>query len=125
MPRLLFWKALFGLAAFDTLCLGHNFRRMHKFVSRWRLGEKTPSDDTVPRVCQAVNYACVLYPKRVLCLQRSAVTTCLLRACGVPAQMIVGAQILPFKAHAWTEVNGAPVNEARDVRKIYEVLERC
>jgi hypothetical protein len=38
--------------------------------------------------------------------------------------MIVGAQILPFKAHAWTEVNGVPVNEPRDVRKTYEVLDR-
>lgn len=124
MARLLFWKALFGLAAFDTLHLGQSFRRLHKYVSRWSLREKTPSDDSVQRVCQAVNYACVLYPKRVLCLQRSVVTTCLLRACGVPAQMIVGAQILPFKAHAWTEVNGVPVNEPRDVRKTYEVLDR-
>lgn len=117
--------ALFGLAAFDTLRLGHSFRRMHRLVSSWGVSHKANSEDAVQRVCQAVNYSCVLYPKRVLCLQRSAVTTCLLRACGVPAQMVMGAQILPFKAHAWTEVNGVPVNERRDVRKIYEVLDRC
>jgi hypothetical protein len=72
-----------------------------------------------------MNYACVFYPKHVLCLQRSAVTTCLLRDCGVPAKMVMGAQKVPFKAHAWTEVNCSAVNERRNVQKVYAVWERC
>jgi len=125
MPRMLFWKALFGLAAFDVLGIGHDFLRVHRLVSRWQVAPRAASEDAVQRVCQGINYACVWYPKRVLCLQRSAVTTCLLRACGVSAQMVMGAQTLPFKAHAWTEVSGLVVNEPRNVRKIYDILERC
>jgi hypothetical protein len=79
----------------------------------------------IDRVCAAVNYACVWYPKRVLCLQRSVVTTCLLRRCGVPARMVMGARSLPFKAHAWTEVDGRAINERRDVQRIYSPLEHC
>ena len=119
------WKALFGLLAFEVLGLGRNFAKMHRFVSGYKVVPRTPPAQAVDRVCEAVNYACVWYPKRVLCLQRSAVTTCLLRSCGIPAEMVTGAQSLPFKAHAWTEVNGSVLNERRDVQKIYEVLERC
>ena len=75
-------------------------------------------------LCKAVNHACVWYPKRVLCLQRSAVTTCVLRNCGVPASMVMGAQTLPFKAHAWTEVDERPITN-RAVQTIYSVWERC
>jgi len=43
----------------------------------------------------------------------------------VPAQMVIGAQKLPFKAHSWTEVNGRAINERFDVQKVYGVWERC
>ncbi len=125
VPRLLVSKALLGLLAFDLLGFGRNFAKLHRYVSGRKPAPRTIPDDTVDRVRSAVNYACVWYPKRVLCLQRSSVTTCLLRHCGVPAQMVLGAQSLPFKAHAWTEVNEKAINERRDVRKIYDVLERC
>ncbi|MCU1295740.1 MAG: hypothetical protein JWO91_18 [Acidobacteriaceae bacterium] len=118
-------KALLGLLAFDVLGLGRNFARMHRCVTRWRTAQPTAPKDAVDRVCNAVNYACVWYPKRVLCLQRSLVTTCLLRHCGVQAKMVFGAQNLPFKAHAWTEVGDRAINERKDVQKIYGVWERC
>jgi hypothetical protein len=95
---------------------------MHRYVSGVTLAPRPPSSVTVDLVCTAINYACVWYPKRVLCLQRSVVTTCMLRHCGVPAKMVVGAQTLPFKAHAWTEVEGRAVNERNDVQKTYGVL---
>jgi hypothetical protein len=118
-------KALFSLIAFDQLGFSSDFPAMLQVVKDWPTAPDPPDTETVDRVCRAVNYACVWYPKRVLCLQRSAVTTCLLRACGVPTQMVIGAQKFPFKAHAWTEVNGSPINERRDVRKAYVVWERC
>ncbi len=123
--RFLFWKALIGLLAFDLLLLGRHFSRMHRFVRNWRVSPIPSSSDVIGLVCGAVNSACVWYPKRVLCLQRSTVTTCLLRSCGVPAQMVIGAQKMPFKAHAWTEVHGQAINERRDVQGIYGVWERC
>ncbi|SRR5229473_1615673 len=123
--RFLFWKALFDLLAYDLRGLSRNFARMHKLVRCRQVSRQNPPPEVVDRVCEAVNYACVVYPKRVLCLQRSAVTTCLLRSLGVPAQMVIGAQKMPFKAHAWSEVNGRAINERRDVQKIYSVWERC
>jgi hypothetical protein len=123
--RLVFWKALVGLLLFDCLRLDRNFARMHRLVRNWRTAPRVVSPDAVALVCRAVNYACVAYPKRMLCLQRSVVTTCLLRSCGLSAQLVIGAQKLPFKAHAWTEVNGCAVNETRNVQSIYQVWERC
>jgi hypothetical protein len=69
--------------------------------------------------------ACIWYWKEVLCLQRSAATTCLLKRYGVPAHMILGAQPMPFKAHAWVEVNGSVVNDKPYMREMYAVLDRC
>jgi hypothetical protein len=70
-----------------------------------------------------VNYACIAYLKGVFCLQRSAVTTCLLPSVGVSAQMVIGAQKAPFKAHAWTEVGGLAINERRDVQNFKDLVQ--
>lgn len=123
--RFLFWKALIALLVYDFSNLNKHFSRIHDFVQGWTISLSCASPNTVEQVCKAFNYACVWYPKRILCLQRSAVLTCLLRSCGVPAQMVIGAQKLPFKAHAWTEVSGRAINERRDVQAIYLVWERC
>lgn len=121
----LFCKALYALLAFDLRGLGNDFAQLHEFVRSFKAGSRPPERDVVDRVCRAVNHACVWYPRPILCLQRSTVTTCLLRSYGVPAQMVVGAQVLPFKAHAWTEVEGKAINERKDVQQIYGVWERC
>jgi hypothetical protein len=123
--RTLLFCALLGLLAFDLLGLGGDFSRAHRLLRRSRTARRRSSAEIVNRVCHAVNHASVWYPKQVRCLQRSVVTTFLLRRCGVPAQMAVGAQTIPFKAHAWTEVNGHAINERNDVQKIYSVWERC
>lgn len=122
--RFLFWKAFVGLLAFDVMGFSRNFSRMHKFVSGVAVSQRSAAPDAVDRVCNAVNYACVVYPKQVLCLQRSAVTACLLRSIGVPADVVVGAQKAPFRAHAWTEVSGRAINERRDVQGVYGVWDR-
>jgi hypothetical protein len=118
-------KALLGFLMFDLRGFGGNFLRMHEVVSQWPVSQRRTDEAIILRACEAVNNASVWYPKRVLCLQRSAVTTCLLRHCGVRAMMVMGAQSLPFRAHAWTEVDGQVVNERRDVQKIYQVFENC
>jgi len=120
-----FLKAFFGLLAFDLFGLGRNFARLHRKVRNWPVANKTAPPDITDQVCQAVNYASAWYPKQSLCLQRSVVTTCLLRSYGIQAQMVFGAQRLPFKAHAWVEVNGRVVNERSNVQATYGVWERC
>lgn len=123
--RFLVGKALIGLLMFDVLGLGGNFPRLLGALRNWTVCPKQGRAGLIEEVCEAVNHACIWYPKRVLCLQRSAVTTCLLRSFGVPANMVLGTQILPFKAHAWTEVNGVAVNERRDVQNTYLIWQRC
>jgi hypothetical protein len=80
---------------------------------------------TREELSHAMDLACVFYFKRVLCLQRSAATTVLLRRYGCSAQMVTGAQILPCEFHAWTEVDAVVVNDKPYMREIYQVLERC
>jgi hypothetical protein len=72
-----------------------------------------------------VDLACIWYWKEALCLQRSAATACLLKEYGLPAQMVIGAQQLPFRAHAWVEVDGRIVNDKPYMSEIYAVLDRC
>jgi hypothetical protein len=75
-------------------------------------------------ICRAMDLACIWYPQEVLCLQRSAATTCLLRRFGFSAQLIVGARPMPFQAHAWVEVNGEVVNDKPYIPEMYAVLDR-
>ena len=63
--------------------------------------------------------------KKCSVCRRSAATACLLKRYGVPAQMVIGAQQMPFKAHAWVEVNGRVVNDKPYMREMYAVLDRC
>jgi hypothetical protein len=79
---------------------------------------------TAGQLCHAVDLACVFYFKRVFCLQRSAVTTIFLRRYGWRAEMIIGAQVLPFRSHAWVEINGAVANDKPYICDIYQTLDR-
>jgi Transglutaminase-like superfamily len=74
-------------------------------------------------ICHAIDLACACYPARVLCLQRSIAATLLMRRHRIRAELVLGARLLPFKSHAWVEVNGIPVNDKPYMREIYEVLE--
>jgi Transglutaminase-like superfamily len=122
---MLFFQALVGLFLYDVLSLFCRFGTIYSTVKRWKVRESECDGGLVDQVCTAVNYACVFYPKPALCLQRSFVTTFLLRKYGVPAQMVLGAQKLPFKAHAWVELNGQAVNERSNVQATYAVWDRC
>lgn len=122
---ILFFQALFMLLIYDVLRLLCRFQTLYSMVKGWKVTGKAANSDIIDRVSMAVNYACVCYPKQALCLQRSFVTTYLLRKHGISANMVLGAQKLPFKAHAWVEVDGCAVNERSDVQATYAVWDRC
>lgn len=124
MSVLLVFRAYLDLITFDWLLARGNFGELCRQVRNFPTGRQQ-HPPVIDEVCSAIDMACVWYWKEVRCLQRSAVTTCMLRRCGVAAQMVMGAQELPFAAHAWTEVDGCAIHERRDVQKIYAVLERC
>jgi hypothetical protein len=122
---ILFLRACFMLLTYDVLSTLCCFQTIYSTVRGWKISSKTDKPGNVDRVCAAVNYACVCYPKQALCLQRSFVSTYLLRKHGISAQMVLGAQKLPFKAHAWVEVEGRALNERSDVQAIYAVWDKC
>lgn len=117
--------ALFGLLAVDLLLRFRGFEALIKRVEGWPTAEPQTTDpELCRRICAAVNRAQVYYPKKAMCLQHSAVVTCLLRRHAVPAQMVLAAQEFPPKAHAWVEVSGAVVNDFKQVKTRYRELKR-
>jgi hypothetical protein len=118
-------KAYAQLIHFDLYLALGNFAALQTRVRSCRVQPKPILAKSIEAVCHAVNIACVCYPKQVLCLQRSAATTCLLRHHGFPAELVIGAQQMPFRAHAWVELCGQIVNDKSYTSEIYAVLDRC
>jgi hypothetical protein len=119
------FSAFVGLLAFDLLLKFGGFQRLIGKVARWPIAEPRNADREIcRRVRGMVDRAQMYYPKKAMCLQHSAVVTCLLRRRGIPAQMILAAQTFPPKAHAWSEVAGEVVNDQSSVKSEYRVLKR-
>lgn len=118
--------AFVKLLEFDLYLSRRNFSALYERVRKYPLDkERILPPRSTDQICEIVDFACIWYWKHVLCLQRSAATTCLLRRYGIAAQMVIGAQHLPFRAHAWVEVNGLVVNDKPYTPEMYSVLDRC
>lgn len=114
------------LLYFELVMRFRTFKVLYEIVRREELragsgGQAISSSE----LCYAMDLACVFYFKHVLCLQRSAATTLLLRRHGWEAEMVIGAQVLPFHSHAWVEIKGVVINDKPYMLDIYQVLERC
>jgi hypothetical protein len=121
----LYARSWWLLIRFGIILLTRSFGALHHQVSTYPLRELMPFGPDAEQIVAAFQVACIWYPKPVRCLQRSAALTCLLRNHGVPARMVIGTQKLPFKAHAWVEVNGQVLNDKEYTPEIYAVLDRC
>lgn len=122
---LLFWKAYWNLMLFHRYVSRRDFAGLYKKVRECPVATGTFAPDVTDRVSSAINLASIWFWKEVLCLERSAATTCLLRRHGVAARMVIGVQRLPFKAHAWVEVSGEVANDKPHMPEMYQVLDRC
>jgi hypothetical protein len=120
---LLYLRIFWQLLRFQYYVSRCEFALLHRKVREYPLSPQTRQ--TAARVCEAVDTFCIWYPLLVLCLQRSAATTCVLRRYGVPAEMVIGVQKLPFRAHAWVECAGQAINDKLYVSEMYAALERC
>jgi hypothetical protein len=123
--RFLALRAYAKLILFDLYLARGNFEALYAKVRNYRVRKKEPEPRAIEQLCYAVDLATIWYWKQAQCLQRSAATACLLRQYGVPAELVIGAQQLPFKAHAWVEVHGQVVNDKPYMREMYAVLDRC
>jgi hypothetical protein len=122
---LLFIEAYFHLLLFDVYLRRGDFHELYETVRKYPVRTPVSGGDAARRVCAAMDMACIWYWKEALCLQRSAATACLLKMHGISAQMVIGAQQMPFKSHAWVEVDGCVVNDKAYVSEVYAVLDRC
>ena len=116
-------RAFCFLIFFHFYLARRNFAGLYERVKSFPVRPRSSS--TIEEICRAVDVACIWYPSEVLCLQRAASTACLLKLCGFRAEMVLGARLMPFKAHAWVEAAGKVVNDKSYVREIYSVLNRC
>jgi hypothetical protein len=113
------------LLSFESVIQRRDFARLYARVRNERVRRYVQPSPVSACVCEAIDRACAFYFTEVQCLQRSAATVCLFRQLGVSAELVIGAQPLPFRAHAWVEVEGAVVNDKLSATETYAVLDRC
>jgi transglutaminase superfamily protein len=118
-------RAYLKLVRIDLCLARRGFAGLYNDVRNYQVRKAADLPATIERICTAVDVACIWYWKEVFCLQRSAATAYLLKRHGVPARMMIGARQLPFKAHAWVEVEGRVVNDKPYMREVYAVLDQC
>ena len=124
--RALIVRAYLKLIFFNFYLLRGNFNALHQKVRNYPVRKrKEPGSQVIETVCAAMDMACIWYWKEVLCLQRSAATACFLKDYGVAAEMVIGVQQVPFRSHAWVEVNGCVVSDKPYMREMYAVVETC
>jgi hypothetical protein len=117
-------EAYLGLIRFDLYLGRKHFESLYNNIRNYRTRKRAVSPGSIDAICSAVDMACIWYWKEALCLQRSAATVCLLRKYGVSAHLVIGAQQMPFKAHAWVEVDGTVVNDKQYIGELYATLDR-
>ncbi len=119
------FTAFIGLLAFDLLLKFAGFQSLIKRVEHYPTAEPCTTDREICRRVRAmVDRAQMYYPKKAMCLQHSAVVTCLLRRRGVPAEMVLAAQEFPVRVHAWAEVEDKVVNDFQSVRTRHREMRR-
>jgi hypothetical protein len=119
------FRILKELFLLDLRVRRNDFNAIYERVRHYPLSKNRSSVSSTDDICEALNRTCIWYPKPVLCLERSALAAYVLRQHGIPAQMVIGAQMVPFRMHAWVEVDGRVVNDRPYVRETYAVLDRC
>jgi hypothetical protein len=122
--RLYTFTAFLGIATVNFVLRVLGFNRLCEAIKHWPVHERTGDQETKQQICEAVKKAASWYPRQAMCLQRSAITTCLLRQSGVAADLVIGCRKIPFGAHAWVEVEGEVANDKRQVQEFYKVLSR-
>ena len=115
--------ALLLFLTIDSILRFGGFGSLHQMLTNWQINLGRRNDHSViVSACTAVDKAGIWHPKQSLCLQRSAVLVCLLRAFGVPAEMVIGVHKMPFYSHAWAEVEGEVINDHRHVQIFFQTL---
>ena len=102
------------LACMDVLPRIIGLRRTFGLMRRMMPSPAGPrdADAIIAKTTHNVAVAGAFYPRRALCLEQSLTLFLLLRRRGVPAELRLGVQPRPFRAHAWIESGGRPIVES-------------
>jgi hypothetical protein len=117
-------RSLLAFAYMDVLTRLRRFPGVRRAVIAAQPLAPRPRSPLLWRIVAAVERAASFYYKRRWCLQRSAACAYLLRRSGFAVQWVLGAQILPFIAHAWVELDGEVVNDDPKLTAGFTVLDR-
>jgi len=116
-------RVLILFAAIDIYLKLVGFNSLLTRVQRYPTKLSSSRSDVVSNIA-ALDQAQIYYPKKQMCLQRSVALTMLLRAKGHAAQMVIGAQPYPAKAHAWVEVDNQVIGDSLRIKSLYHELFR-
>ena len=75
-----------------------------------------PPQDQSLIIAKALDRACLLYPKRTMCLPFAATLAALHLKNNYKCDFVIGVQNLPFYAHAWVEVEGVVINDRPELK---------
>jgi hypothetical protein len=114
--------AFCGLVSYDLVSRTRGFGCIHNRVARLCVARGPVEPQMEELVCRAVGVAGCFYWKRVLCLQRSVVTTLSLKKRGVHAKLVIGYRRAPFFSHAWVEVDSRVVNDSAAYKERLQIL---
>jgi prolyl oligopeptidase len=118
-------EALFYLLQTEYALRRHKRRPLQQMLRDSALGSVRRKRSSAQQICHAMDIACLLYFKVVLCLQRSVAVTMLLRRYGFKAELVVGTQIAFSRFHAWVELNDLVLNDKPYMPQLFQELERC
>ena len=84
--------------------------------------EARAAEHTIAATMRTLITATALYPGRSQCLEQSVTAFMLLRRQGFDVSVRLGVQPYPFSAHAWLELNGAPLTETPEAISNFALL---
>ena len=122
---LLVLRAFVELLRVDMMLRLKGFPVVRDYVQHVSVNGHRVNPRADAEISRAVDLACVFYFKEVRCLQRSAAAVALLRKEGLSAEMVIGVQTCPYRAHAWVELSGRVVNDKSYAPEMYVAIDRC
>ena len=108
-----------GLAIVQTSLMLSGLPATIKFVEKMSAGTPRSLASKEPEraldlgcsVASRVARVAAVYPGRARCLEQSLCLYLLLLRRGLNPRLRIGVQPMPFKAHAWIELDGTPIND--------------
>jgi hypothetical protein len=109
-------RCLYEISAIKVRLRLGGFRPTLRYVAS-DLADCSPPPDPAAfadETARQVALAGALYPARARCLEQALTLCRLLRRRGIDAHVRLGVQPYRFRAHAWVEFRGVPINEPGD-----------